>query len=112
MPDFPRLFEPLQIGNFTVRNRIVMTTHGTGHSEQRDLRYLQERARGGAALIGIHSAGTTNFPLGPGRWKEDHGRDFDVRLPNPATPEGIEFFDKIAKDPLHSDEKGAAASHS
>ena len=24
----------------------------------------------------------------------------------------IEFFDKIAKDPLHSDEKGAAASHS
>ena len=95
MPDFPRLFEPLQIGNFTVRNRIVNTTHGTGHSEQRDLRYLQERARGGAALIGIHSAGTTNFPLGPGRWKEDHGRDFDVRLPNPATPEGIEFFDKI-----------------
>ena len=44
---FRRLFEPLAIGNFTVRNRIVNTTHGSRLSEDRDLRYLQARARGG-----------------------------------------------------------------
>ena len=65
MPDFPRLFEPLQIGNFTVRNRIVNTTHGTAHSEQRDLRYLQERARGGAALIGSPLRPGLQRPAGP-----------------------------------------------
>ena len=59
MPDFPRLFEPLQIGNFTVRNRIVNTTHGTAHSEARDLRYLQERARGGAAWSSPAARGPT-----------------------------------------------------
>ena len=92
---FKRLFEPLTIGNFTVRNRIVNTTHGSGHGERRDLRYLQERARGGAGLIGIHSAGVTNFPLGPGMWQPNLGADFDTRLPNPATPEGIEYFDRV-----------------
>ena len=32
-PAFRRLFEPLTIGNFEVRNRIVNTTHGTGLGE-------------------------------------------------------------------------------
>ena len=48
-PGFRRLFEPLVIGNFEVRNRILNATHGTALPEARDLRYLQERARGGAA---------------------------------------------------------------
>ena len=55
MTAFRRLFEPLVIGNFTVRNRIVNTTHGTGLGDVRDLRYLQERARGGAGLLGVHT---------------------------------------------------------
>ena len=46
-PTFRRLFEPLTIGNFTVRNRIVNTTHGSQLGEARDLRYIQERAQGG-----------------------------------------------------------------
>ena len=63
---FRRLFEPLEIGDFTVRNRIVLTTHGTGLGEARDLRYLQERARGGAGLLGIHSSGGVyGYAVGP-----------------------------------------------
>ena len=46
---FRRLFEPLTIGSLTLRNRIVNTMHGSGLGEARDLRYLQARARGGAA---------------------------------------------------------------
>jgi 2,4-dienoyl-CoA reductase-like NADH-dependent reductase (Old Yellow Enzyme family) len=49
---FRRLFEPLEIGDFTVCNRIVLTTHGTGLGETRDLCYLQERARGGGECTG------------------------------------------------------------
>jgi len=64
---FGGCFEPLEIGDFTVRNRIVVTTHGTGLGEARDLRYLQERARGGAGLLGIHSSGGVyGYAVGPG----------------------------------------------
>ena len=48
-----RLFEPIRIGDVEVPNRIVNTTHGTGLGAERDVRYLQERARGGAGLIGV-----------------------------------------------------------
>ena len=45
---FRRLFEPIRIGDVEVPNRIVNTTHGTGLGADRDVRYVQERARGGA----------------------------------------------------------------
>ena len=55
--DFKKLFEPGQIGQMQVRNRIVMPPMGTGyHSEggyvsQRFIDYLEARAKGGAGLI-------------------------------------------------------------
>ncbi|GAA3613787.1 FAD-dependent oxidoreductase [Kineosporia mesophila] len=52
---FPELFTPLQVGQRTLRNRIVNAGHGTGlghggYSEQL-LAYMAERARGGAAMV-------------------------------------------------------------
>jgi mycofactocin system FadH/OYE family oxidoreductase 2 len=52
------LFEPIRLGTVEVRNRIVMTGHGTGLAEnhlpsERHVAYYRERARGGAGLIGM-----------------------------------------------------------
>ena len=55
---FPRLFSPMQIGSMTVRNRIVMSAHVTGHAldfvpNDRIIAYWAARARGGVGLIGM-----------------------------------------------------------
>lgn len=91
-PGFRRLFEPLTIGNFTIRNRIVNTMHGTGLGDARDLRYLQERARGGASLLGVHaSGGVYGYALGPG--PRTTSSDWDAKALSPLTREGIAHYD-------------------
>lgn len=58
---FPSLFSPLQIGDVTLKNRIVSTGHetamadGTGISESL-IAYHEARARGGAGLIVVEVA--------------------------------------------------------
>ncbi|MDX6638621.1 MAG: hypothetical protein QOJ01_2132, partial [Solirubrobacterales bacterium] len=52
------LFEPIALGRVEVRNRVVMTGHGTGLAEDflpsaRHVAYYRERALGGAGLIGM-----------------------------------------------------------
>ncbi len=54
---YPRLFSPLDIGNITVRNRLMQTAHAKvfgmrdGLTNQREVHYQRERARGGLGLI-------------------------------------------------------------
>src|SRR5262249_42367601 len=54
---FPRLFSPIQVGRYTLRNRIVNAGHaahfqsGDGLPTARYVEYVRERARGGAGLI-------------------------------------------------------------
>lgn len=91
---YRRLFEPLRIGNFTVRNRIVNTTHGTGLGDARDVRYLQERARGGAAFLGVHSSqGIYSYSIGPG--PRSAAPDWDGKALSPVTAEGIAAYDTM-----------------
>lgn len=91
---FRRLFEPLAIGNFTVRNRIVNTTHGTGLGDARDVRYLQERARGGAALLGVHSStGIYSYSIGPG--PRSATPDWDGKALSPTSAQGIAAYDDM-----------------
>lgn len=52
------LFEPITLRNVEVRNRIVMTGHGTGMAKdylasEQHVAYYRERAIGGAGLIGM-----------------------------------------------------------
>jgi 2,4-dienoyl-CoA reductase-like NADH-dependent reductase (Old Yellow Enzyme family)/thioredoxin reductase len=52
------LFEPITLGKVPVRNRIVMTGHGTGMAKdflptEQHVAYYRERARGGVGLIGM-----------------------------------------------------------
>lgn len=58
---FPKLLSPLQIGNVTLRNRIVSTGHGTRLCAGRIasealIAYHEARARGGAGLIVTEAA--------------------------------------------------------
>lgn len=54
---YPHLFSPLTIGNITIRNRLMQTAHAKGfHSadgltNNRDIFYHAERAKGGIGLI-------------------------------------------------------------
>lgn len=67
MTEFTHLFTPLQIGSFTVRNRIVSTPHHTAFTDDdglpgpREIAYWVSKARGGIGLVethvhGIHSS--------------------------------------------------------
>lgn len=56
MTAFPHLFEPIRLGRTEIRNRIVLTGHGTGmgrdgRPDERMIRYYEERARGEVGLI-------------------------------------------------------------
>jgi 2,4-dienoyl-CoA reductase-like NADH-dependent reductase (Old Yellow Enzyme family)/thioredoxin reductase len=93
-PGLRRLFQPLTIGTFTVRNRIVNTTHGTGLGDERDVRYLQERARGGAGLLGVHaSTGIYGYAIGAG--PRTTTPDWDGRALSPLSPQGIAHYDGV-----------------
>src|SRR6476660_5099744 len=52
------LFEPITLGNVEIRNRVVMTGHGTGMAKDylptdQHVAYYRERAMGGTGLIGM-----------------------------------------------------------
>ena len=92
---FRRLFEPLTIGTFTVRNRIVNTTHGTALGEARELRYLQERARGGVGLMGLHGIqGVSTYALGPG--VAGAAPDWDQKPLSALSVQGVAHYDDVA----------------
>ena len=57
-PTLAALFEPITLGTVQVRNRVVMTGHGTGMAKDylptdQHVAYYRERAMGGAGLIGM-----------------------------------------------------------
>ncbi len=59
---FPRLRSPFKLGPVDLRNRVVIPGHSMVHGDSsglmssRYIAYLEARARGGAALVGIESA--------------------------------------------------------
>jgi len=71
---FKKLFEPIRIGNVTVRNRIFMPSMFTsyagsdGECTAQDIGYYEARARGGAGLITIDY--TCISPEGRGMWTQ------------------------------------------
>src|SRR5262245_45915678 len=61
-----QLFEPIDIGGVTLRNRVMMAVHGPRLSQARYLRYLDERSRD-IGLVGLHAFhGVMNFPFAQG----------------------------------------------
>lgn len=80
---YPHLFSPLNLGNFTLRHRIIFPPHWTSHwdpttfkATPRVFNYYKERAEGGVSLIYFPSASPTamsdyNPNTSPGWWKDD-----------------------------------------
>lgn len=67
-PYYPNLFDPLQIGGMTLRNRLIMGSMHTGLEDRfwdtdKLAAYFAERARGGAGLIITGGFGTTRTGL-------------------------------------------------
>lgn len=67
-----------------------MTVHGGG-----DLRYFEERARGGVGLLLAHGAavGVNHYTPAPGKFVASRADAFDSLQPNPTTAEGISYYD-------------------
>lgn len=97
MDHFPHLQQSLKIGDITVPNRLMFATHGPRLSQSRYLRYLEERARGGAGLMGFNLGplGIMQFPFGPGRTYLPHAADLDAVPPHPLTAEGKAHYDSL-----------------
>ncbi|SEQ21263.1 2,4-dienoyl-CoA reductase [Faunimonas pinastri] len=69
MTAFPHLFEPIRLGRTDIRNRIVLTGHGTGmgrdgNPDERMIAYYEQRARGEVGLIMVGSQQV--HPTSPG----------------------------------------------
>ncbi len=65
---YDNLFQPLQIGNCTVPNRIARTAHSTGTTGEDLIRYHEERAKGGIGLTiieiaGVQPSSATSIPV-------------------------------------------------
>jgi len=88
---FEHVLTPIEVGGMTLRNRLMMTTHGTRLSQRRYLGYLAERADQ-VGLVGVSaSLGLYDFLVGPRGAPGDVG-DFDAVPPDPLSPEHEAFF--------------------
>lgn len=87
---YPSIFSPLKIGNLTIRNRLMQTAHAKGFASadgltnDRDIHYQAERAKGGIGLIvtgarHVHPQSTgPNRSLARGDRKEIIERDAEM----------------------------------
>jgi 2,4-dienoyl-CoA reductase-like NADH-dependent reductase (Old Yellow Enzyme family) len=89
---YPHLLSPISLGPVTLRNRSMISAHGMGLADgansvsERYHAYLAERARGGAALLGMESA-----PVAPGM----DNRSLRIRLYEDEVIPGLE---RLARD--------------
>lgn len=62
---YDNLFQPLQVGSITLKNRIVRSPHGTGLAGEDLIAYHEARAKGGVAMSTIQATSVhTSAPMG------------------------------------------------
>lgn len=94
-----RLAEPLKLGSHTLANRFVMTPHVGRLPTKRFLRYLQERVRGGVAMVILPVGHATFMHRVYPDWIDGGPQDefdFDMLPPDQSTADGAAYFDKFA----------------
>src|SRR5215471_1841692 len=96
-PSYSHLQQPIRLGNLQLPNRIMFTTHGPRLSQARYVRYIEERARGGVALMGFNLGplGIMQFPFGPGRFNAASAADIDSVPAHPLSAEGRAYYDSL-----------------
>jgi 2,4-dienoyl-CoA reductase-like NADH-dependent reductase (Old Yellow Enzyme family)/threonine dehydrogenase-like Zn-dependent dehydrogenase len=90
------LLEPVDLGPLRARNRLAMSAHTGALPHDRYVAYLAERAAGGVGLIVVGGANAGLAEWGPlrGLWRPGGAAPaFDVVGPNPATADGIAYYD-------------------
>ena len=96
MAQFDALFQPIQIGKLTIRNRIVSTAHAEvyatdgGMTTERYVKYYEEKAKGGIGLCICGGSSVVAIDSPQGWWKS-------VNL---ATDKIIPHFQNLA-DAMH-----------
>jgi 2,4-dienoyl-CoA reductase-like NADH-dependent reductase (Old Yellow Enzyme family) len=101
---YPHLFSPLQIGNITVRNRIMQTAHVklfayNAVDSQRNVAYQAARAKGGAGLLitgnrVVHPTSTTGFPRVAWAYLSE-ALDADQKLTDAVHEHGAAIFAQL-----------------
>src|SRR5690242_15784204 len=104
MSAYPNLFSPLQIGNVTVRNRIMQTAHVklfayNAVDSDRNVAYQAARAKGGAGLLitgnrVVHPTSTTGFPRVAWQYLPD-ALESDRRLTSAVHEHGGAIFAQL-----------------
>ena len=103
MSKYPHLFSPLEIGNTTVRNRLMQTAHGKAYSvrnlmSQRDYDYKVARAAGGVGLMitGSRPVHPTGAQRGATLAYLRDGIPFDRRLTAAVREHGAVIYGQLA----------------
>ena len=103
MTQYPHLFSPLDIGNATVRNRLMQTAHGKAYSvrnlvSQRDYDYKVARAAGGVGLMitGSRPVHPTGAQRGATLAYLHEGIPYDRRLTAAVQGYGAVIFGQLA----------------
>ena len=103
MTEYPHLFSPLEIGNTTVRNRLMQTAHGKAYSvrnlvSRRDYDYKVARAAGGIGLMitGSRPVHPTGAQRGATLGYLREGIGFDRRLTAAVRDHGAAIFGQLA----------------
>lgn len=103
MSKYPHLFSPLEIGDTTVRNRLMQTAHGKAYSvrnlvSQRDYDYKVARAAGGVGLMitGSRPVHPTGAQRGATLAYLRDGIPFDRRLTAAVREHGAVIFGQLA----------------
>jgi len=101
---YPHLFSPLEIGNVTVRNRILQTAHvklfaQNAVDSQRNVDYQVARAKGGAGLLitgnrVVHPTSTTGFPRVAWAFRDD-AVEANRRLTQAVHEHGAVIFEQL-----------------
>lgn len=89
---YDQLFEPVQVGPVTIRNRIVRSPHSTGLGGEPLIAYHEARGRGGVGMSTIEA--TSVHPLAPGPlplW-EDGCLPFLAELSSRIRATGMKLF--------------------
>ena len=75
MAQFDALFQPIQLGKLTIRNRILSTAHAEvyatdgGMTTERYVKYYEEKAKGGIGLCICGGSSTVSIDSPQGWWK-------------------------------------------
>ena len=104
MSAYPHLFSPLQIGNVSVRNRIMQTAHVklfayNAVDSDRNVAYQAARAQGGAGLLitgnrVVHPTSTTGFPRVAWAYRPE-ALEADRRLTSAVHEHGAAIFAQL-----------------